>query len=93
MYFRIRWPDDTGESFYSPSTIITSFFVPGGAYALPEFVVLARTALHAASDRVRQVYGMPCSRAAASLHAIETRAAAFQDGQVTFVSFEPDAVS
>jgi uncharacterized repeat protein (TIGR04042 family) len=73
-HFRVRWPDGGVEVCYSPSTIIKQFFVLGRPYALDDFLDISRCALHAASERVREEYGMGCSRAMAQLDAIEARA-------------------
>lgn len=77
LTFRLRWPDETETVNYSPSTIITRYFEVGRAYGAAEFVALARRALQAASDRVQEMYGYPCSRAAATLAMIERDSAKF----------------
>ncbi len=77
MRFRIRWPDGSSESCYSPSLVIKDFFAVGADYALIDFVARSRSALSIASERVRAKYGMPCSRALAQLARIETAASAF----------------
>jgi uncharacterized repeat protein (TIGR04042 family) len=74
VHFRVRWPDGSVETCYSPSTIIKDYFEPGQSYALPDFVGLCRQGLHAASDRVRVRYGSGCSQAMAQLAAIEAKA-------------------
>lgn len=77
MRFRIRWPDGSAETCYSPSLVIRDFFVPGKSYPLADFVERSRRALNLASDRVLAKYGWPCSRAMAQLTRIERSAAAF----------------
>jgi uncharacterized repeat protein (TIGR04042 family) len=77
MRFRIRWPDGSLESCYSPSLVIKDYFAVGADYALADFLARSRTALGVASERVRARYGMPCSRALAQLARIETTAGAF----------------
>jgi uncharacterized repeat protein (TIGR04042 family) len=72
-YFRIRWPDGARETCYSPSTVVRNFFTAGQSYPLAEFLALSRTALQAASERVRKRYGSGCSRAMAQLAAIEAK--------------------
>ena len=42
MRFRIRWPDGTPETCYSPSLVIKDFFAPGESYSLHEFLRLSR---------------------------------------------------
>jgi uncharacterized repeat protein (TIGR04042 family) len=90
LHIVLRWPDGTTATYYSPSTIVRNYFEPGRAYPLADFTARARAALTAASERVRQVHGMPCSLAASSLAAIEARAAAHSDGHVTMEKFEQD---
>jgi uncharacterized repeat protein (TIGR04042 family) len=84
----LRWPDGATAAYYSPSTIVKTYFESGKAYGLADFTARARTAFLAASERVRQVHGMPCSRAAASLAEIEARAAMHDAGAVTIEKFE-----
>jgi uncharacterized repeat protein (TIGR04042 family) len=79
MRFRIRWPDGTPETCYSPSLVIKDYFSVGADYALPEFLARSRTALAIASERVKARYGTPCRRALAQLARIETAAGAFAD--------------
>ena len=75
MLFKVRWPDGSVETHYSPSTVIQDFFEVGRSYTLADFVDLCRKGLHAASARVASVYGgSGCSRAMAQLAAIEARA-------------------
>ncbi len=90
MRIRVRWPDGAAEAFYSPSTIVQEFLVPGRIYPVADFVALAQRALAAASERVRAVYGAPCGRAAASLRMIEARAAGFAEGGVTLERLEQE---
>lgn len=73
VLFRLRWPDGSVETCYSPSTVIRDFFEAGRAYRRADFLQAARAGLGAASDRVRMRYGSGCSRAAAQLAALETR--------------------
>jgi uncharacterized repeat protein (TIGR04042 family) len=91
MRFRIRWPDGTTESCYSPSLVIKDYFSVGATYALADFVERSRTALSIASERVRAKYGMPCRRAMAQLARIETAAGVFPpdlDARVAIDAFE-----
>jgi uncharacterized repeat protein (TIGR04042 family) len=92
LQFRLRWPDESETMNYSPSTIVKNFLTADTSYDLAEFVRLARLAMHAASARVQQTYGFPCSRAKATLAAIEQRAGAFAEQQgatVTVVELFP----
>jgi uncharacterized repeat protein (TIGR04042 family) len=77
MEFRIRWPDGSAETCYSPSLVIKDFFIPGESYPLADFVERSRSALNLASERVQAKYGWPCSRALAQLNRIESNATAF----------------
>jgi uncharacterized repeat protein (TIGR04042 family) len=91
MRFLIRWPDGAAEACYSPSLVIKDYFAPGETYPLADFVTRSRTALNIASERVREKYGWPCSRAMAQLARIETTAAAFaevSDAHVKVDAFE-----
>lgn len=85
MSIYVRWPDGTRMTCQSPSTIIGRH-LPPASYTLANFLARARTGFAAASERVRDVYGFPCSRAAAQLQAIEVAAAGFSgqpDARVT----------
>jgi uncharacterized repeat protein (TIGR04042 family) len=88
LRFTIRWPDGSAETCYSPSTIVREYFLPGTEYPLPEFLARSRTALHAASERVRIRYGSPCSLALGQLGRIEANAARFADQPDAIVLFE-----
>jgi uncharacterized repeat protein (TIGR04042 family) len=79
MRFRIRWPDGSSETCYSPSLVIKNYFSVGTAYPLPDFMERSRIALGIASERVKAKYGMPCRRALAQLARIEAAAGAFAD--------------
>jgi len=86
--FRLRWPDDRVTENYSPSSIIREHFAAGASYRIADFLPRARAAMSAASERVRQAYGYPCSRAGATLARIEAEAANFAtqpDSSVTIL--------
>ena len=51
MRFRIRWPDGTAETCYSPSLVIREHLSVGETYDVAEFMRRSRTALTIASDR------------------------------------------
>ncbi len=76
--FQIKWPDGTEQNCYSPSLVVKQYFTPGETYELTEFVEKSRTALNIASDRVKEAYGFPCSRALGQLEQIELKAAQYQ---------------
>jgi uncharacterized repeat protein (TIGR04042 family) len=90
LHFRIEWPDGSESNCYSPSTVIREYFTPGARYALGDFVEIARAALSAASERVREKYGFACSSALDQLAQIERDAARFHDrpdASVTLIDF------
>jgi uncharacterized repeat protein (TIGR04042 family) len=91
MHFRIRWPDGTSETCYSPSLVMKDYFAEGATYPLADFLQRSRTALNIASERVRAKYGWPCSRAIAQLARIESAAATFAanpDAHIAVDAFE-----
>ncbi|MFI5605950.1 MSMEG_0570 family nitrogen starvation response protein [Amycolatopsis sp. NPDC051903] len=88
VVFRVRWPDASVQRCYSPSTVVEEHVVAGEGYAVAEFVARSRVALTVASERVRERFGFPCSRAAAQLADIERRAAYFAAGEVVVEAFE-----
>jgi uncharacterized repeat protein (TIGR04042 family) len=91
MQFRIRWPNGTVETCYSPSLVVKDFFSPGESYALADFLQRSRTAFGIASQRVEEKYGFPCSRAAEQLARIEAAAKAFAGlpaAQIAIDAFE-----
>ena len=91
MLFRLRWPDASETTHYSPSLVIEEHFSPGQSYELGDFLARSRAALRVASDRVEAKYGMPCSRAIAQSDAIGRLGAAFDGGRVTILAFHrPD---
>jgi uncharacterized repeat protein (TIGR04042 family) len=85
MRFRVRWPDGQVADCYSPSRAIADYLAPGATYALEDFLRRSRAGLTAASERVRERYGHPCSHAAAQLAAIERAAAGYANEAVVSV--------
>lgn len=77
MHYRLRWPDDSESTCYSPSLVIKDHFEPGSSYPIDDFLARARTATQIASDRVAAKYGFACSRAADQLGEIEAVAERF----------------
>ncbi|MFO1149546.1 MAG: MSMEG_0570 family nitrogen starvation response protein [Alsobacter sp.] len=77
MRFDIVWPDGSRERCYSPSLVVRDHLAEGEAYTLDDFLARCRVALGIASDRVREKYGFPCSRAIGQLARIEQAAARF----------------
>jgi uncharacterized repeat protein (TIGR04042 family) len=79
MRMTVRWPDGSQESCYSPSLVLKDYFHVGESYPLAEFRERSRTALAAASERVKAKFGFACSRATDQLARIEERCRAFAD--------------
>ena len=77
MHVHLRWPDGSAQRVYSPSLVVLDHLDEGASYPVDELVPRVRTALTEASNRVRSSYGFPCTRAAASLAAVESRAARY----------------
>jgi uncharacterized repeat protein (TIGR04042 family) len=70
---------------------VERYFTPGASYPVGAFVALSRDAMQAASARVEQKYGHPCTRARATLAAIEQTSKRFEaqaDAVVTLVAFQ-----
>lgn len=90
MHYRLRWPDTTETTCYSPSLVIRDYFSPGADYALPDFLERIRAATQIASDRVAAKYGYACSMAAdqlAQIEALAARHAQRPDARVEVLSF------
>lgn len=88
--YQIQWPDGAQQNCYSPSLVVKKYFTPGEIYNLTEFLEKSRTALNIASDRVKEAYGFPCTRALAQLKQIELKAAEYQklsEPKVLFMDF------
>jgi uncharacterized repeat protein (TIGR04042 family) len=82
MYFDVRWPDDTTQRCYSPSTVIEDYLTAGQQYDVADFVARSRTALTVAGERVREKFGFFCTGASGQLEQIEetVRLRAFPPG-------------
>jgi uncharacterized repeat protein (TIGR04042 family) len=88
LYLTVRWPDASQSRAYSPSSIVADYFAPGETLTVADFTARAAASMQAASDRVQARYGFACSRAAATLDELQTRAARYAeqaDAQVTIV--------
>ncbi|MBJ3762514.1 MSMEG_0570 family nitrogen starvation response protein [Maribius pontilimi] len=75
--FRIRWPDGSEESCYSPSTAIRTYLSAGKTYALRDFMDRSLAGLDLAARRVEAKYGFRCTSADAQAARLTARAAAF----------------
>ena len=62
--FAVRWADGTGSVLRSPSRAIERFVVAGAVYPRDEFVRRVTEGMAAASERVRERYGVACTAAA-----------------------------
>ena len=71
VHYTVELPDGSQRECYSPSTVIYDHFTAGEAMSMRDFLARSRTALNAASDRVRQRFGFACSSAMDQLHEIE----------------------
>ena len=71
----VQWPDRTQRSYYSPSTVVHTYFPEGETYTVDAFLKRSRQAYQEASDRVQAKFGMACTGAASALAEIE------RDGQ------------
>ena len=87
VFFTVQLPDGTRKDCYSPSTIVRKYFATGDEMTVADFVARSRTALSAASERVRATHGFYCTSAAAQISDIErfTRSLA-ADGKVRIVT-------
>ena len=91
MHYRLRWPDESETTCYSPSLVIRDYFEPGADYTMADFLRRIREATQIASERVRAKFGFACSRAHDQLGGIETIAARFAadpSARVRVVSFD-----
>jgi uncharacterized repeat protein (TIGR04042 family) len=79
MHYRLRWPDDSESTCYSPSLVIKDYFEPGTSYPVSDFLCRIREASQIASQRVMAKFGFLCSRAGDELAGIERQAARFAD--------------
>ena len=77
MRFKVRWPDETVSTCYSPSLVIKRYLEVGRSYPLSDFVRRSGEALNIASDRVKQKYGFYCTGAIGQLAEINEIAAKF----------------
>ena len=80
VLFTVRLPDGAEKNCYSPSTVVREHFHTGDEMPLAEFLTRSRTALAAASERVRAKYGFSCSSAMDQLATIQGWAADYPDG-------------
>ena len=87
MIFKVRWPDGSDSTCYSPSLIVQDYLVE---LPLADFLARTREALEIASERVRAKYGFACSRAMDQWAEIDEIAARFRhqpDARVHVIAF------
>lgn len=88
IFFDVRWPDGSTESFYSPSLIVEEHFSAGSGYPVSDFVERSRTCMRIADGRVRAKYGFGCAESKRTLARIEASATRFEsDDEVTLETF------
>jgi uncharacterized repeat protein (TIGR04042 family) len=92
LHYRLRWPDGSESTSYSPSLAIQDFLREGDDYAIDDFLARVREATAIANERVRAKFGYACSRASDQLVDSEARAVGFDgvpDARVRVLAFEP----
>lgn len=89
MTFRVRWPDGSETSCYSPSLVVHDHLVTGAEYPLAEFVDRSTTALRLASERVSAAYGFACTSAMQQEAEIVATAATHRGGAVRVLEMHP----
>jgi uncharacterized repeat protein (TIGR04042 family) len=89
MTFRVRWPDGTEASCYSPSLVMHDHLATGAEYSLADFVTRSTTALQIAGQRVKARYGFECTSAAQQQDEILAAAASFDGGTVRVLAMHP----
>ncbi|MBU2954762.1 MSMEG_0570 family nitrogen starvation response protein [Marinobacter sp. F3R08] len=77
--FNVRWPDNSQDNCYSPSTVVREHFRKGTTMPVSEFIATAELALNSASQRVEQKYGYFCSSAMDQLAQLKAKAARFDN--------------
>lgn len=88
IFFDVRWPDGSTESFYSPSLIVQEYFSAGAGYPIAEFVDQVQACMRIADDRVRRKYGFGCAESAWTSGRVATSAARFAaTDEVTLQTF------
>lgn len=86
VVIQIRWPDGVVQRGVSPSRAIERSLVQGGRYPREELMRRLRDGLAAASDRVRERYGMACTAASQQLAEFEAAAThASRAGEIAVV--------
>lgn len=77
VIFTIQLPDGVTKECYSPSTVVRNYFTAGEELSVSEFLIRSRSALTAASERVREKFGYSCSSAQMQVEEIGKFTAAY----------------
>ncbi len=91
LHYRLKWPDGSESTSYSPSLVIQDFLHEGTDYPVDDFLRRLREATAIANDRVQAKFGFVCSRVNDQLVDSQARAEGFAhraDARVRVVSFE-----
>ena len=80
VHFQVSWPDGHVQQCTSPSRAIEAHLAPAASYPVAEFVRRVNAGMDAASDRVRQQYGMACTAAMAQKDDVADAAAVHGSG-------------
>ncbi|MDO9409333.1 MAG: MSMEG_0569 family flavin-dependent oxidoreductase [Patulibacter sp.] len=75
VHFQVSWPDGHVQRCTSPSRAIEAHLAPAATYPVAEFVRRVDAGMDAASERVRQQYGMACTSAMAQKESVAQAAA------------------
>lgn len=67
----IKWPDNTEDKVYSPSSVIEKYFSVKQEVPISKFYSLCTESLNEASERVAQKFGFACTSAAAEKKRIQ----------------------
>lgn len=67
----IKWPDNTKDKVYSPSSVIENYFSAKQEIPVSKFHSLCNESLNEASERVAKKIGFACTSAEAEKRRIE----------------------
>lgn len=70
-HLHIKWPDNTKDKVYSPSSVIEKYFSAKQEIPVNKFHSLCSESLDEASNRVAQKFGFACTSAAAEKKRIQ----------------------
>ncbi len=78
-YVHIKWPDNTKDKIYSPSSVIRNYFNPEDEITIKEFEGICNESLDKASDRVAEKFGFGCTSAMAEKKRIYALSKKYKD--------------